>query len=283
MPTSPRVAIIAPGSMGAAIGKLLTAKGLTVTTLTEGRSEASRARAEAAGMSSVSISDIADCDILLSIVPPAEARSLAEELVAAGAFRVHKPLYVDCNAIAPDEAVAIADIVTTARCRFADAGIVGGAPTGAGARSPLFYISGEHAGIMEPLADYGLDIKLLDAPVGSASALKMAVAGISKGMTGILSLMIMVAERAGVADAFMEQLERSQPGLVSWGKRQIPTLDRRAYRWVAEMEALERLAQKVPGGESLYAGLAELYAWIAQEAGDSEDLSHLLSRFPRPD
>ena len=49
------------------------------------------------------------------------------------------------------------------------------------------------------------------------------------------------------------------------------------------MEALERLAQKVPGGESLYAGLAELYAWIAQEAGDSEDLSHLLSRFPRPD
>ena len=47
---TPVVAIVAPGAMGAAVGKRLVDNGLKVLTSLQGRSEATVARAKAAGM-----------------------------------------------------------------------------------------------------------------------------------------------------------------------------------------------------------------------------------------
>ena len=73
----PVVALIAPGNMGAAVGKRLTENGLQVITSLEGRSEESVARARAAGMTDASHDQIAAADLVLSIVPPGDALSLA--------------------------------------------------------------------------------------------------------------------------------------------------------------------------------------------------------------
>ena len=79
----PVVALIAPGNMGAAVGKRLTENGLQVLTSLEGRSEESVARARAAGMTDASPDQIAAADLILSIVPPGDALSLAERLAPA--------------------------------------------------------------------------------------------------------------------------------------------------------------------------------------------------------
>ena len=72
------VAIIAPGAMGAAVGKRLADHGVRVLTSLAGRSSASAARAAAAGMIAASDAEIAAADFVLSILPPGEALALAQ-------------------------------------------------------------------------------------------------------------------------------------------------------------------------------------------------------------
>ncbi len=78
------VAVFAPGAMGAGIGQRLAGNGVEVRTSLLGRSRASAERAEAAGMHPVEDAAIADCAIILSIVPPAEVLGLAERLAPVG-------------------------------------------------------------------------------------------------------------------------------------------------------------------------------------------------------
>jgi putative dehydrogenase len=75
---TPVVAVIAPGAMGAAVGKRLVDNGVTVLTSLEGRSEETRGRAKAAGMTAAKDDDIARVDFILSILPPGGALSLAQ-------------------------------------------------------------------------------------------------------------------------------------------------------------------------------------------------------------
>ena len=67
---NPLVAVIAPGMMGAAVGKRLTDHGLKVLTSLQGRSAETRERAKAAGMVAASDEEIAATDFILSILPP---------------------------------------------------------------------------------------------------------------------------------------------------------------------------------------------------------------------
>src|SRR5258708_26906900 len=77
---STNIAILAPGAMGSAVARRLNEHGARVLTSLAGRSEATAKRAAAAGMIAAGDADIADADIVLSIVPPAEAVALAQHL-----------------------------------------------------------------------------------------------------------------------------------------------------------------------------------------------------------
>ena len=83
----PIVAVIAPGMMGSAVGQRLVENGIEVRTSLAGRSEATLARAKAAGMVGVSDEQIAASDIILSILPPGDALGLAERLAPGAARR----------------------------------------------------------------------------------------------------------------------------------------------------------------------------------------------------
>jgi 3-hydroxyisobutyrate dehydrogenase-like beta-hydroxyacid dehydrogenase len=74
------VAIIAPDAMGAPVGARLVELGLEIRTCLTGRSQASGARAQDSGMRGVDLPQIVDADIILSIVPPGQALSLAASL-----------------------------------------------------------------------------------------------------------------------------------------------------------------------------------------------------------
>src|SRR5579863_2628820 len=150
---TPVVAIVAPGAMGAAVGKRLVDNGLKVLTSLDGRSQETVARAKAAGMVAASDNEIAAADFILSILPPGDALALAERFVPALKASNPKPVYVDCNAINPTTVARVAAAIAPTGCPFVDAGIIGPPPSGnaslptreGGISEPRFYASGEAA------------------------------------------------------------------------------------------------------------------------------------------
>ena len=256
------VAIIAPGAMGSAVARRLHDNGVRVLTSLEGRTPESAARAAAAGMTDVAPSELAQADILLSIVPPGSAVALAGELAAALANASRKPLYVDCNAINPQTAARVADVVRAAGMNYVDAGIIGGPPR-RGYDGPVVYLSGESADKVLGLRDFGLDCRMLTSGPFAASALKMSYAGITKGLTALASMMIIGAANAGVGNDLRAELAHSQPALLVWFERQIPSMFPKAYRWVAEMEEIAGFLEDQPDAKNLFDTVAGFYAHIA--------------------
>jgi len=268
---SPVVAVIAPGAMGAAVGKRLVENGLTVLTSLAGRSEETRARAKAAGMSAAKDDDIARADFILSILPPGDALSLAQHFVPALTASNAKPIYVDCNAINPKTVERVAAAIAPTGCPFADAGIIGQPPK-PGDAGPRIYASGAAAPRFASLRDYGLDIRVLAGEMSAASALKMSYAGITKGTQAIGAAMMLAATRAGSADALMAELQLSQKEMFPWLRRQLTMMPPKAYRWVAEMQEIAGFVGEDPAARELYEGAAEFYERFAEDfaAGGKE-------------
>jgi 3-hydroxyisobutyrate dehydrogenase-like beta-hydroxyacid dehydrogenase len=279
----PNVAIIAPGQMGSAVGKRLTDNGLKVVTCLEGRSRDSIGRAAKASMNPISLDELATADVFLSIVPPGEAELLAHRLAPILARAPKKPVYVDCNAVSPRTVAAIAAIVEATGTPFVDAGIIGGPPK-PGTSGPVFYLSGEKAGDVAALGEFGLTCKVLDRSIGAASALKMSYGGITKGLTALASVMILAASRAGTADALRRELGDSQPMLLAWFERQIPSMFGKAYRWVAEMEEIAEFVAADPAAQELFIGSAHLYERLAADfAGAKAESGQLALFFEKPE
>jgi len=275
---APSVAIIAPGSMGAAVGARLRANGVAVYTSLEGRGADSRERAASAGMRVVSDAQLLQTDLLLSIVPPGAALRLAERLVPGLRAAPHRPTFVDCNAVSPGTVERIERLVAAAGARFVDVGIIGGPPR-PGYSGPNFYASGAHAADLATLAAYGLDVRVLKAPVGAASALKMAYAGITKGITAVGSVMLLAAARNGVAEALRAELSESQAALLDSFRRSVPASFPKAYRWVAEMQEIAKFAAADPAAAAIFGGASEHYSRITADLAGERRETSILDQF----
>ncbi len=265
------VAIVAPGAMGAAVGKRLVDNGLKVLTSLDGRSEATVARAKAAGMAAATDSEIAAADFILSILPPGDALALAERFAPALQASNSKPVYVDCNAINPATVERVVAAIAPTGCPFVDAGIIGSPPK-PGDAGPRFYASGPAAPRFARLRDYGLDVRVLGGAMSAASALKMSYAGITKGTQAIGAAMMLAAMRAGSADDLLAELQSSQKQLFPWLKRQLELMPPKAYRWVAEMQEIAGFVAEDPAARDLYEGAARFYERFAEdfERGDKK-------------
>jgi 3-hydroxyisobutyrate dehydrogenase-like beta-hydroxyacid dehydrogenase len=248
--------------MGSGVGRRLSEGGARVLTALEGRSEDSAARAAAAGMIPATDAEIAAADIVLSIVPPGEAEALAKRLSPVLSSAARKPLYVDCNAVNPKTVGRIADAVAATGCPFLDAAIIGGPPLEHHA-GPVFYVSGQQAQRAEVLGRLGLAIRILEGPVGAASALKMSYAGITKGGTALGAAMLLAATGAGVDGALRRELADSQPQVLARFRRQMPDMYPKAYRWVAEMREIAGFLEAEGGVGVMFEGAARLYERLA--------------------
>ncbi|HSZ68643.1 MAG TPA: DUF1932 domain-containing protein [Xanthobacteraceae bacterium] len=279
---SPVVAVVAPGAMGAAVGRRLADSGLKVLTSLEGRSADTAARARAAGMHGASDKEIAAADFILSILPPGDALSLAERFVPALTASNAKPVYVDCNAINPKTVERVAAAIAPTGSPFVDAGIIGPPPkpTQPGedklAGNTRIYASGNAAVRFAALREYGLDIRVLDGAMSAASALKMSYAGITKGTQAIGAAMMLAAARAGTADELFKELQLSQKEMLGWFKRQLGTMPPKAYRWVAEMHEIAGFVGDDPAARELYEGAAAFFEQFAEDfEADKHDASSL--------
>ena len=258
------IGVIAQGTMGSAVGRRLRENGAEVRTLLSGRSPASAERARAAGM--VAATDarglLEGADFFLSILPPGEAEPLARRLAPTLAALDTKPVYLDCNAVSPQTAIRIGEIIASTGAHFVDAGIIGGPPRPA-YKGPSIYASGEHVREALPLRDWGIDLRAIDGPIGAASGVKMSYAGITKGTTAIAAAMLLGAARFGCAEALIAELADSQPQMLARMRTGIPGMYDKAYRWVAEMEEISDFLEKNPPSRDMYAAIARLYDYLA--------------------
>ena len=102
--TKPKVAVIAPGDMGAAVGVRLAPSSAEGLTSLDGRSEASRQARGRAGttMTDASDAEIAAADIVLSSRPAGRRQGVGGTLKPALRAANRKPVYVNCQRGQPD-------------------------------------------------------------------------------------------------------------------------------------------------------------------------------------
>jgi putative dehydrogenase len=248
----------------------------------KGRSPESRARVERAALPAVEDDAelVRDAEFVLSIVPPGAAVSVAERFRTPLSEATRAPTFVDCNPVSPATAQRIGRILDESRCNYVDAGIIGGPPRDdVKDPGPRFYASGPHAREFSRLTAYGLDISVLDAAIGAASALKLSYAGLTKGITALGAAMVEAAMRSGLGDALMAELFRSQPQILKRVAHQVPAMFPKAYRWIAEMEEIADFLETDQHGAGIYRGAARLYEEIAAEnekRNSSKELATLI-------
>lgn len=258
------VGIVSPGDMGHSVGQVLREHGLRVVTSLNGRSARTRSLAEQAGIEDVGdyATLVTTADLVLSILVPAEAVGLAEQIAAVVAAQRKPLLYVDCNAIAPQTVRQIDEILTGAGGRFVDASIIGPPPRKPGATR--FYASGSHANDFAQLAAHGLDVRVLDGSVGQASAFKMCYAALTKGFAALATELLSAAEALEVRQPLIDEFQQSNAILWEQIQKALPSMPPKAYRWVGEMEEIAATFAAVGLTPKILAGAADIYRLVSE-------------------
>src|SRR5687767_15135811 len=93
------IAVLSPGEMGSQVGRLLHEAGNDVISVTAGRSDRSRARAQQAGFREVPSLDavVTSAELIVCVVPSLSAEPLAKAVAEATARAGTHPGYVDLN------------------------------------------------------------------------------------------------------------------------------------------------------------------------------------------
>ena len=258
------ICILMPGDMGHGVSLALREHGYETITALDGRSDRTRGLAEAGKLTDVGTLDAAvkAADMVLSILPPTFAPDLATDVAAAMGRTGATPVYVDCNAISPGTAVKIGDTITEAGAAFIDCGIVGLAPNKS--EDTRFYVSGKDTAPMQALDGKGFKVMSLGDTPGQASALKMAYAGLTKGSWTLWTAVLLTAERNGLLEPLIDELEHSQGPTLERMRSMVPFLPADSGRWVGEMEEIAKTFREADVSGSFHDGAAWMFALLTE-------------------
>lgn len=233
-----RVGLLFPGEMGAAVGN---AVGAEVVWASEGRSEATAARA-------ASFTDVGSVEELvrssgtiLSICPPAIAEEVATHVSGLG----FNGTFVEANAISPERMRRIAELGP----RVVDGSII--AATGIN-----LYLAGAEAEQVAELFE-GSDVNAIPIgdEIGAASALKMAFGGWNK--IGIA----LTAQAHAIARAYGVDGQLEAEGVPA---DRLARFADRAWRWAPEMEEIADMCRELGLDEGIPRGAAGFYRGLGE-------------------
>jgi hypothetical protein len=224
--------------MGAAVGAAVRGE---VVWASEGRSEATAARAVAFTDVGTLAELVRSSEVVLSICPPAIAEETAERVFGLG----FEGLYVEANAISPERMRRIARLGR----QVVDGSII--AATGIN-----LYLAGDDAHDVAELFD-GSEVTAipLEGTIGAASALKMAFGGWNKIGIALTAQAHGIARAYGVAERL--EAEGVPPD-------RLPRVADRAWRWAPEMEEIAETCRELGLSEAIPRAAAGLYRDVSR-------------------
>lgn len=277
------VAVVSPGDMGHAVGRVLAQSGLDVITSLVGRSERTCGLARKAGIRDVGSLEemVAQADLVLSVLVPSEAVAVAGRLATARRVTGSEALFADCNAVSPESARTMDAIIADSGGRFIDASIIG--PPPGRAQQPRFYVSGEHSGVMMELDGRGIEVRSLGALVGRASGIKMCYAALTKGTSALQVALLAAADLMELSVELRAELLYSQPEAYGRMEQQIPALPVKASRWIGEMLEIADTFDHLGVTPLFHRAAADIYMHMskmpfAQESPETVDSTRTLEQ-----
>ncbi len=263
-----RLGILHPGEMGTALAASALNSGLNVYWCQEGRSDASRARANYLGLKTAdTLAELChSCEILVCVCPPHAAAAQADAVIACG----FQGLYADVNAVSPATVRQIGMRMAEAGIHFVDGGIIGLPPTQPG--TTWFYLSGTEAALVAACFAGGpLETSILGDDIGQASGLKMCFAANSKGTAALHTAILGAAQALGVRDALERQWDVYNPGFTAKSHARIRQVARKSWRFVGEMEEIAATLDDCGMPPDFHLGAAKIYARQEQFKDVGED------------
>ena len=283
-----KIGIMSIGEMGYHWAKLLAEHGAEVMTYDRNRSHVTRKRAENARVKSTGtlVELCANADLIVSIVVPSAAPTIAAEISQAAAEVNRKELiYFDANAISPMTAETINGILSEKGVSFVDGCIIGSASKMD--KGSVVYASGPEASRILELGAYGFNVQVLGGGTSQASAFKVVYAGLTKGLQGLFVELLMGAKSFGLLDEILKRYDESFPGLLEKVSPSIVGLRIHAGRRAEEMDELKRTyahhgmrALLAPAIQEVLGSISELEIRESSDRGNrAGDLMETLELF----
>lgn len=245
----------------------------------ERRGPTIRSRAEKYGVALASSAEEAceDAAYIITFTSPAFAVSVAEATIPklkAG------QVYVDVNSTSPDAAKQIANMPHAEGVGICDGAALGNVQK-LGCRVPITVCGTGAAAFKQDLTPYGMSINALDAPVGSASAMKMLRSVISKGMQQLMLEFTMCAARYQILPEMMEIVNNKFKDITleEYADEAFIRFARHAARREAEANNIVETIEAVGLDASMSRATAKRFRWladldVASQLGPDDDLSY---------
>jgi 3-hydroxyisobutyrate dehydrogenase-like beta-hydroxyacid dehydrogenase len=257
------IGILYPGEMGASFGKLLCDAGFRVVTTTEGRSVRTHRLCREAGLSVLGSLDdvIKHSDTVMSLVSPGAACSVARDVAARMKDSSRSLVYIDANSISPMTVTEIAEALRDVPVDFVDASIFGLASQLR--QRGMLYLSGPRAKEISNQFGALLRVKAVGDMPGAASALKMIVSGIPKGLSALFIETMLLAQCMNLLGEAREACDEIYPSIMEVINRMIPTYPQHAGRRSEELKEVEETMLMSGVTPRILAAVRELTAALA--------------------
>lgn len=262
-----KVGVLHPGEMGVSIAASAMNNGHQAHWISAGRSDKTRARAEKYELTEISslVRFCQTCEVIISVCPPHAAEEVANSVMKTG----FKGLYLDANAISPQRAIKLGEMMKTHGIRFVDGGIIGGPAWTP--KETWLYLSSEHADEIAACFSNGpLETKIIGYEIGKASALKMCYAAYTKGTTALLAATVATAESLGVREELNQQWDVDEPGFSEKVNRRVRRVTAKAWRFGGEMQEIAATFHEAGLPDGFHRAAAEIYQRMADLKDSSE-------------
>jgi 3-hydroxyisobutyrate dehydrogenase-like beta-hydroxyacid dehydrogenase len=255
-----KIGILHPGEMGISIAASAVNSGHQVYWVSMGRSEQTRQRAEKYNLIEMeSLRTLGQTsDLIISVCPPHAAEEVAIQVIAEG----FEGIFLDANAISPQRARKLNQMMQENNIHFIDGSIIGGPAWKPG--ETFMYLSGQGTEIIRDCFQNGaLEIRSIGTEVGRASALKMCYAAYSKGATALLASILATAGVFGVREELYQQWDMDDPAFSGQVNRRVIRTTARAWRFAGEMEEIASTFQEAGLPGRFHEAAAEIYHRMA--------------------
>ena len=241
------IALVSPGSLGAAVGKALLSGGHRLLCDVSNRSAATKRRAFEEGFILCRSLDemLLGCDVILSLATPSQAllvsKKIAESVKQLKKESVSdiepKKIFVDGNSISPETAGKVFKEITSAGMSGVKASFFG--PADMFARDNVLVLSGARGDEIASLFEGLAEVRIISKEFRAAAAVKMSISIITKCLPAVFLESMGAAVASGELDATLKLFERLYPAHAHLMKRVLPTYPRHVLRRADEMLEIE--------------------------------------------